>query len=54
MATGSLDEMKDRKYQSLSLSILKLRKRGWEGHTDEEFDYDFTTEAKELIMMASD
>ena len=47
-ATGSLDEMKDRKYDYYPLHI-EAEKEGLGGAYDEEFDYEFTTEAKELI-----
>ena len=49
-ATGSLDEMKDRKYNKYYLSI-EAEKEGLGGAYDEWFEYDFTTEAEELIMM---
>ena len=47
-ATGSLDEMKDRDYSSYSLHI-EAEKEGLGGAYDGDFDYDFTTEAEELI-----
>ena len=49
-ATGSLDEMKDRKYNHYNLHI-EAEREGLGGAYDEEFDYEFTSEAKELIMM---
>jgi len=49
-ATGSLDEMKDRKYNKYYLSI-EAEKEGLGGAYDEWFEYEFTSEAKELIMM---
>ncbi len=47
-ATGSLDEMKDRDYSFYSLNI-EAEKEGLGGAYDDEFGYDFTTEAEELI-----
>ena len=47
-ATGSLDEMKDRKYNHYPLHI-EAEKEGLGGAYDEWFEYDFTTEAEELI-----
>ena len=47
-ATGSLDEMKDRNYNQYSLNI-EAEIEGLGGSYEEEFSYDFTIEAKELI-----
>ena len=46
--SGSLDEMKDRNYNSYTLNI-EAEKEGLGGGYDDEFSYDFTTEAEELI-----
>ena len=47
-ATGSLDEMKDRNYNQYLLNI-EAEIEGLGGSYEEEFGYDFTIEAKELI-----
>ena len=47
-ATGSLDEMKDRNYNHYSLNI-EAEIEGPGGTYEEDFSYDFTAEANELI-----
>ena len=51
-ATGSLDEMKDKDYNFYPFAI-EAEMEGYGGVYEEDFEYDFTSEANELIKKYS-